>query len=83
MAKEARANLSQVKTNSNATPKSTDTTTTNQLSTDCTTIHPDTSEPIEISDDDSSPITSANSFLTHISNSRTDHNVVNRALEPG
>ncbi|CAB3981106.1 Hypothetical predicted protein [Paramuricea clavata] len=83
MAKEARANLSQMKTNPNATPNSTDTTTTNQLSTDCTTIHPDTSEPIDISDDDSSPITSANSFLTHISNSRTDNNVVNRALEPG
>ena len=78
MAQAARATLSQMKSNSSTIPVSTETTTTDQLSTH---ILPDTSEPIEISDDDSSPITSANSFLTQISDSRTD--LSNRTLEPG
>ncbi len=88
MAQAARANLCQMKTTANtATSNSTETTTTNQLSTlstitDNTVIQLNTCEPIEISDDDSSPITSANSFLTNVSNSRTD-NVINRTLEPG
>jgi hypothetical protein len=88
MAQAARASLCQMKTTTNtATSNSTETTTTNQLSTlstitDNTVIQLNTCEPIEISDDDSSPITSANSFLTNVSNSRTD-NVINRTLEPG
>lgn len=95
MAQAARANLGQVKTTANSTetttnqqPSSTLSTTTNQqpsstLSTTTIDIHLNTCDPIEISDDDSSPITSANSFLTHISNTRTSQNVIDKTLEPG
>ena len=82
MAQAAKANLGQVKTTANSTE-----TTTNQpsstLSTTTTDIHLNTCNPIEISDDDSSPITSANSFLTHISNSKTNQNIIDKTLEPG
>ena len=82
MAQAAKANLGQVKTTANSTE-----TTTNQpsstLSTTTTDIHLNTCDPIEISDDDSSPITSANSFLTHISNSKTNQNIIDKTLEPG
>ena len=86
MAQAARATLSQMKSSTTTIPISTETTTTDQLSTTTTDqlsthILPDTSEPIEISDDDSSPITSANNFLTQISNTRTD--LSNNMLEPG
>jgi hypothetical protein len=87
MAEAAKASL-QMKTST--APNSTETNTTNQLSTlsstiaDHTDIRQNLCEPIEISDDDDSlPITSANSFLTHVSNSRTNQNVINKTLEPG
>lgn len=83
MAQAARATLNQTNTSeSNLSPAGDP--MTNQLSTvSMQDLHPDTSEPIEISDDDSSPITSANSFLTQVSDTRTDMNAINRTLEPG
>lgn len=89
MAKEAKATLSQIKGTSKPRSSSTETITctttqlpTSQTCTEPTTVQLDSLETIDISDDDSLPITSANSFLTHLSNSKTEHKIVTTALEP-